>query len=170
MDHSSYTETVLDLFRPHLHTYITSMVNAGKTLPEPGLLADMLAAKAGDTVQTRMSKTGPFYTAEQVMELLDITNVATLTDRHRRGTLLEIRTAGGETLYPTYQFDNNTRRLRAGLSPILAALKTVNSTDAALWLTTEHDQLGGHTPLDAAGQHHTLVLQLAEQYANSTPS
>ena len=169
---SDYEDEVLASLRPRLDAIVARLAAAGAPLPDPHELAEtMAAAVPGATALSEYDRLiGPFYSSAGAMRVLGIPTKQALADRRRRGTLLAARTSEGVWVYPSFQFDLGARSVRSSLVPVLAALKPAPRWGAALWLTTEHEELGGRTPIAAASgsaRDRELVCRLAAQYAQA---
>lgn len=168
---ANYQDEVIASLRPRLSLIVSRMTEAGADLPAPEELAEVMAAAVPDaTALSEYDKLiGPFYSSAGVMRLLGIPTKQALADRRRRGTLLAARTTDGVWVYPAFQFDVKTHSVRRSLVPVLTNLKGAPRWGAALWLVTDHDELGGRSPLKAAAssKDQNLVCTLAAQYAQA---
>lgn len=81
----------------------------------------------------------------------------------RSGKLLAVEHAG-RRLFPAFQFDLETGRLREEVAPVVAALadRGVKGWSALLWMTRPSGWLGGAPPIVAIDSDATRVLAAAE--------
>lgn len=169
---AAYEDDVIASLRPRLDVIVSRLTEAGTPLPAPDELAEaMVAAVPGATSLSEYDRLlGPFYSSTGAMRMLDVPTKQALADRRRRGTLLAARTSDDVWVYPSFQFDPKARSVRRSLVPVLAELKTAPRWGAALWLVSEHEELGGRSPLKAAAasaKDRELVCRLAAQYAQA---
>jgi hypothetical protein len=166
-----YGDAVLSQVRSLLEERLARLLDAGQSLPAPEDLARSMAAGIPDAgaAPGYPDLLGPFYSSSGVARLLGIPTKQALDDRRRRGTVLAARTADGMWVYPAFQFDPVTRRVRAGLVPVLAALKTAPRWGAALWLRTPHPDLEDRAPEEVAedAPRRDFVVGLAAGYAQA---
>lgn len=88
---------------------------------------------------------GPFYRTGQVAALLGGVSRQALDDRRARGTILALRTADDEWVYPTFQFEG--RRIIRGLPEALSMFDRahVDGWTLASWLRTRRPELEGRS-------------------------
>ena len=110
---------------------------------------------------------GPFHSAAGAMRILELAGEDELDQLRAQGGILALRAGDGPWAYPAFQFDTESGCVLPGLLPVLAALRPAPRWGAALWLVTEHPDLGGLSPLDAlaVGAAGDDVAGLAGQYA-----
>lgn len=165
----AYEAEVLGLLGSVLEERILRLVESGAALPDPQALVDAMAAGIPDASgPAEYARTvGPFYSSRGVMRLLDVPSKQALDDRRRRGTLLAARTSDAVWVYPAFQFDPATRRVRPGISAALAELKAAPRWGSILWLVTAHPDLDGQAPREAAEIEslRPAVVELAREYA-----
>ena len=109
---------------------------------------------------------GPAYPTRLVCELFNCSKQA-VNDRVRRGTLLALRTEGGEIVYPVFQFGTDGQPL-PGIAQVIAALRDVVQTPytIATWLASPEAELEGRTPIEELRLGRSeLVAQVARHYA-----
>lgn len=83
---------------------------------------------------------GPFYTTEQLTELLGVPRAALLA-RVRRHSLLSVRTRDDEVFYPSFQFQEG--RVVNGFAEVLRVTAgVVNEWTLASWLVAAQTTMG----------------------------
>jgi hypothetical protein len=84
---------------------------------------------------------GPVLTTAGVARLLGGVSRQAVAERRRRRTLLALRTADGELVYPVFQFDRGD--VLPGLADVVACFAGAPVDDWTLagWLTARHDEL-----------------------------
>jgi hypothetical protein len=148
---------------------IANLVNAGLPLPDPKALVAAMGAGIPDVPAEHpfAAALGPFYSSAGVMRLLGIPSTQALDDRRRRWTVLAAKTDEGRWVYPAFQFDAERARVHPRLAPVLRSLRGAPRWGAALWLATEHPDLDGQPPRQAAelgSADPQFLTQLAEQF------
>lgn len=105
-------------------------------------------AKArGLEVRRRLLKeAGGAYEVSEVAGLLEITPAA-VHQRRQRGTLLAIRTASGQWVYPAFQFD--PPELANEIGRVLSAFRVTEPWTKLSVLLSTAPSLGGKRPIDA---------------------
>lgn len=93
---------------------------------------------------------GPFYTTPQVARLLGDISRQAVASRRSSHSLVALRTADDQWVYPAFQFDPRHGTL-PGLADLWAVL--VGSEEErwtlARWLVAEQDELGGRSVVEA---------------------
>jgi hypothetical protein len=88
-------------------------------------------------------------TAGELREILSLTTVAGVWDRHKQGRLLALQTGPRSYRFPTWQFDDiRPGQLVQDLEGILAAMPVDDSWGLAGILTHPQPSLGGQRPID----------------------
>jgi hypothetical protein len=109
---------------------------------------------------------GPAYSTRIVRELFKSSKQA-VNDRVRRGTMLALKTEGGEVVYPAFQFGPDGQPLR-GIADVIGALKNAVETryTIAAWLVSPEAELDGSTPIEQLRLGRSeLVSEVARHYA-----
>lgn len=109
---------------------------------------------------------GPTYSTRLVRELFKSSKQA-VNDRVRRGTLLALKTEGGDVVYPAFQFGPDGQPL-AGIAEVIGALRDAVETPytIAAWLVSPEAELEGSTPIEQLRLGRSdVVAQVARHYA-----
>ncbi|GHS87315.1 hypothetical protein AGMMS50218_08910 [Actinomycetota bacterium] len=134
---------------------------------DPSALAEqMLAVVPRSHVYDK--ELGPFHTTDGVRHLLGGVSRQAVFDRVRRGTLLQVRTADGVSLYPAFQFEG--AEVSPRLRDVLVQFRSVPVDGWAVgaWLVAPAEDLGGVAPrawLSDPGNPVEPVARLAAQTA-----
>lgn len=88
---------------------------------------------------------GGAFEVSDVAELLEVTPAA-VHQRRQRGTLLAIRAANGQWLYPAFQFD--PPGLANEIGPVLSAFRVTEPWTKLSVLLAAAPSLGGRSPID----------------------
>lgn len=112
---------------------------------------------------------GPFYLGDQVRRLLGGISRQALAERRSRRTLLALRTADDEWVYPVSQFDLEARRAPESLGAVLRAFETWDDDcwTIAGWLQRPLPDLDGHSVLGwlRSGHDPSPAVDAAREYA-----
>lgn len=128
------------------------------------------SAMAGNPM---LLQVGPdFYDEAALAEALtadgEPIDVATVRELRSAGRIVALSTADEQWIHPTWQVRDG--RLVPGLDAVLAAFKGAPAWSVALWLTTDHDDLDGATPVQAliagVGTVPALAAATADRWAN----
>lgn len=142
----------------------------GRSLADLGS-ADDLAERMVATVPapSPWGELGPFYSTTRVARLLGGVSRQAIADRRRRGTILGLRTADGDWVYPDFQFDDHQTVLE-GLPGIWKLLRAtgVDEWTLASWLTSPMRSLGDRSPIDwlRRGEDRATLVALARDAAH----
>ena len=93
-----------------------------------------------------LREAGGTHEVAAVADLLEITPAA-VHQRRQRGTLLAVRTAHGQWVYPAFQFEPPQRANEIG--PILTAFRVSEPWTKLSVLLSSAPSLGGRRPVDA---------------------
>ncbi len=110
---------------------------------------------------------GPFYLGDQARRLLGGITRQALAERRSRRTLLALRTADDEWVYPLSQFDLVAGEVPDALGPVLKAFDTwdVDEWTIAAWLQRPLRELEGTSVLEwlRTGREPTPALAAAQR-------
>ncbi len=134
---------------------------------DPSALAERMLAVVPRS-QVYDKELGPFHTTDGVRHLLGGVSRQAVFDRVRRGTLLQVRTADGVSLYPIFQFEG--AKVSPSLRDVLVQFRSVPVDGWAIgaWLVAPVADLGGVAPrawLSDPGNPVKPVVRLAAQTA-----
>ena len=125
---------------------------------------DEVAAKMLATVPDRSpwDRLGPFYSSKGIAATLGGISRQAVEERRRRRTILALRTADGEWVYPAFQLDDRNRVLR-GLGDVLACFDGDEVDDWLLagTLVAQTPELGGRSAIDVLRHDGTTPALLA---------
>lgn len=162
----AYVEEVVGRFRQRLTERYASGASVHR-VEDPDAVADRLAllvplVQSGNQMAELV---GPFYDTAGMRTLLGSTRQA-IHDRMVRGTLLGVRTAEGQWIYPTFQFDGSLPRRE--LADLLKALRGGPRWSVAVWLRTPDEELDDLSPEQwlSKGGDRDVVLRLARHVAH----
>lgn len=141
---------------PELNRYLEQSINAYRInlarvlarngaltgMPKPEEVAEFGTQALPAGVSRLAAAVGPVYTTKSVMKLLSVTRQQ-VDDRRSRGTILALRTADGQWVYPAFQFEGHAMRppVRA-LLDVFRAAKPDWWTVAA-WMRQPRTEWGG---------------------------
>ena len=112
---------------------------------------------------------GPFYLGDQVRALLGGISRQALAERRSRRTILALRTADDEWVYPVSQFDLAAGDVLPGLAPVLQAFETWDQDDWTIsaWLARPLPALGGQSVVGwlRVGRDPDVALAAARRHA-----
>lgn len=142
-------QEITEHLRHGLEERLSAYAEQGRSLKEIGpareLARRMLEAVP---VPSRWDEVlGPFYSTSQVTKLFGGISRQALDDRRKRHTILGLKTADGVLVYPSFQFDEQSRVLR-GLPEVLQCFRQVSDADdwtLAGWLVSPLRPLGGES-------------------------
>lgn len=123
-------------------------VALAETVEIPAARDPLGRAKArGMEVRRRLlDEAGGAYTVSDVADLLGVTPAA-VHQRRQRGTLLAVRAANGQWLYPAFQFD--PPELAYEIGRVLSAFCVAEPWTRLSVLLSKAPSLGGERPIDA---------------------
>jgi hypothetical protein len=142
---SPYSRTVGEHVRKALELLDAHWQAQGRSLADLGspeeLAGRMLAVVPEPSPWD--NQLGPVLTTAGVARLLGGVSRQAVAERRRRRTLLALRTADRELVYPVFQFDRGD--VLPGLGEVMASFggSSVDDWTVAGWLTARHDELGG---------------------------
>lgn len=93
-----------------------------------------------------LEEAGGVYEVAEVADFLGVTPAA-VHQRRQRGTLLAVRSARGQWVYPAFQFD--PPELANEIAPVLTAFRTTEPWTKLSVLLSSAPSLGGKRPIDA---------------------
>lgn len=112
---------------------------------------------------------GPFYLGDQVRRLLGGITRQALAERRSRRTLLALRTADDEWVYPVSQFDLLAGEVPDALGPVLKAFDTWDDDEwtIAAWLQRPLRELAGTSVLEwlRTGREPAAALDAAQRHS-----
>lgn len=117
-------------------------------------IADLGNLVTGITVDSEVNalaqQVGPFWSAEKVKAVLDVSFDQVLDEQREAGALLGVETADNVTLYPTFQFEsvNGHIRVRRGFQDFFKVLRRQDAWSVAVLARTPSPGLSGWTPLE----------------------
>jgi hypothetical protein len=148
-----YVDSVLDELRAALLPRVARLAEAGRAVPAPSDLADLLGAglpAAGVEValDEHFADVGPFYDSAGARLQLGLRTKQALDSRRNTQTILAMQTGDGTWLYPAWQFtgDGSVHQV---LLPALKELRGMDRWQVGVWLVSEHPDLGGISPRQA---------------------
>jgi len=113
---------------------------------------------------------GPFYGADQVATILGGVSRQAIADRGAKRTLLELKTADGMIVYPTFQFDDRNQVL-PGLAEILQVFhdSAVDDWTLAGWLVAPSQALRGESVIEwlRAGKDREVATALVRSFTRN---
>ena len=144
-------EEITQRLREGLEERLSSFADRGRSLEEIGPAAE-LARRMLEAVPIPSrwdDLLGPFYSTRQVARLLGGISRQAVADRRERGTLLGLKTADDELVYPTFQFGNHNQ-LIPGLAEVIQCFSRRTKADdwtMAGWLISPLRALKGQTAI-----------------------
>ena len=119
----------------------------GVPAPPVTEMADLLTARLPVAEPHALdASVGPFYDAQGVTTLLGGISRQAVAARRRTGSILALRTADRQWVYPTFQFAGTD--VDPALVPLIRIFQDVDAWATALWFVMENPDLGGLSPVD----------------------
>lgn len=173
---SSLIDKITQQVREGLEERFSSYTERGHSLEGIGQPEDV-ARRMLATVPSPPSRwddlLGPFYSGNQVAQILGGISRQAVADRRQRRTLLGLKTADGIVVYPTFQFNHHNQVL-TGLPEILQCFRGSGMDDWTLagWLVAPMTVLEGRSVLAALqnGEDLKPFLALARDMARRSSS
>lgn len=143
-------------------------------LPDPAAVVeamDMAIGLPGEDPNELAALLGPFWTGARTRQALGLNNRQALASRVASGSVLALKSADGDLLYPVAQFHkrpDGTIEVKPALVPFLRTLRTFDPWAVGVLLHTPAPELGGLTPLDWARKDRTpdTLTALAQTVAH----
>lgn len=116
-------------------------------LPSPEHVAELGTQVIAVTPSKLAASVGPVYTTTGVMKLLNVKRQQ-VDDRRRRGTILALRTADHQWVYPVFQFGAGT--IRPAVRSLLDVFRVVNPDwwTVAAWMRHSRPEWDGKSAAD----------------------
>jgi hypothetical protein len=164
-------EEITQRLREGLEERLSTFADRGRSLDEIGP-AEELARRMLEVVPIPSrwdDLLGPFYSTRQVARLLGGVSRQAVADRKDRGTLLGLKTADGEVVYPTFQFGDGAQVI-PGLAEVIQCFSRRTGTDdwtMAGWLVSPLRPLKGKSAIGwlRSGNDPEPLLALARDAA-----
>jgi hypothetical protein len=144
-------EEITQRLREGLEQRLSTFTDRGHSLEEIGP-AEELARRMLEVVPIPSrwdDLLGPFYSTRQVARLLGGVSRQAVADRRERGTLLGLKTADGEVVYPTFQFGEGNQVI-PGLAEVIQSFTRRTGADdwtMAGWLVSPLRALKGKSAI-----------------------
>ncbi len=141
----------------------------GRSLADLGSAEDLAERMiAAVPAPSPWGELGPFYSTTRVARMLGGVSRQAIADRRQRWTILGLRTADGDWVYPDFQFDDHQKVLD-GLPGIWKLLRAtgVDEWTLASWLTSPMRTLQDRSPIDwlRRGEDRETLLRVARDAA-----
>jgi hypothetical protein len=168
-----YARQVGDRLAEHLATVLVEGSSNG-VLPDPDefaeSLTELVVSLPGGGRDDLASLLGPFWSATRAREALGLASRQALNERRRSGSVLGLKTASNDIVYPVSQFQRRDGRVEVKplLVPFLRTLRGHDPWAVATLLHTPAPELGGLTPLawlKRGGEHVDALEDLARTVA-----
>lgn len=167
---TTFVEEITQRLREGLEERVSTYADRGRSLEEIGPVEE-LARRMLEVVPLPSpwdDRLGPFYGTRQVARLLGAISRQAVADRRERGTLLGLKTADGEVVYPTFQFGAGNRVL-PGLPEVIQCFRGTDVDDWTLagWLVSPLKALEGRSAVQwlQSGERLEALLALARDAA-----
>lgn len=148
-----------------LNATIDELVDSGVVTDYSQRAQELIAAAAADAIDENVRlnrRFGSFYTTARVAEVLGGISRQAVSERSRNHRLLRVVTEDGVPVYPEFQFNVRTGRVRRELIPLFKILLStgVDPWTVVYWLTAELPEFENRTAVDVAGDGGEAVAVL----------
>lgn len=125
----------------------SNVKNLLRALPAPEEVAEFGTSVIPANTSDLAEVVGPVYTTKSVMKLMHVTRQQ-IDDRRSRGTILALRTADNQWVYPAFQFKG--RHIRPAARALLDVFRPIDPDwwSVATWMRYPNPQWGGQSAAD----------------------